>query len=54
MFPEDWELFAEDARREMMRMHREGLIELSQDGVSISKLDQADGQTRIVGLRKPK
>lgn len=54
MFPEDWEQFMPDIREEMMRMFREGLIQVTQGGIPIDQTQNPKGPVRILGRFKPK
>lgn len=54
IFPEDWELFMPEIREEMMKMYREGLIQVTQKGMPIDPDIEPKGPVRISGIAKPK
>jgi hypothetical protein len=54
LFPEDWELFMPDIQEEMMKMSREGLIQVTQKGDPIDPGHDPEGPVRISGVPKPK
>ncbi|UJP67068.1 DUF3253 domain-containing protein [Mongoliitalea daihaiensis] len=47
IFPQDWELFMQDVREEMMEMYREGLILVTQKGNAIDPSTEPKGPVRI-------
>ena len=54
LFPEDWELFVPEILEVMMQLYREGLIEVSQNGISLDPKDFPGNDARIKGSSKPK
>lgn len=54
MFPEDWELFLEEIKAEMIQMHREGLIHVTQNGILVEPSENSKGPFKIIGKSKPK
>jgi hypothetical protein len=54
IFPEDWELFMPDVQVEMMEMYREGLIQVTQQGIPIDPSQKPKGPVRILSVSKPK
>lgn len=54
MFPEDWELFLDEIQAEMIRMYREGLIHVTQNGIPVEPTENSPGPYSIIGKGKPK
>ncbi|WP_232825677.1 DUF3253 domain-containing protein [Algoriphagus litoralis] len=54
IYPEDWMLFMPEIRDEMMKMYREGLIQVTQKGIPIDPNLPPRGPVRISRLTKPK
>ncbi|GHB50373.1 hypothetical protein GCM10008106_34010 [Mongoliitalea lutea] len=47
MYPQAWRVFMEDVRKEMMCLYQEGLINVTQKGVSIDPAENPKGPVRI-------
>jgi hypothetical protein len=54
MYPEDWELFVDDLKGELSRMHKEDLIDLRRDGKPLGLKEIPDGLLSISLTGKPK
>lgn len=54
MFPEDWELFMSDIQEAMMIMYRDGLIQVTHNGIPVDPGQKPKGPVRILGVTKPK
>ncbi len=47
LYPQDWELFMDDVKTEMMLLYQEGLILVSQNGQPIKTNSLPKGPVRI-------
>lgn len=47
IYPQAWRIFMEDVRKEMMCLYQEGLINVTQQGVSIDPAENPKGPVRI-------
>ncbi|MGY6522653.1 MAG: DUF3253 domain-containing protein [Mongoliitalea sp.] len=47
MYPQAWRVFLDDVREEMMRLYKEGLIEVTQKGISVNPAEDPKGPVRI-------
>lgn len=54
LFPEDWELFTSEVTEVMMQLYREGVIEVSQNGIPIDPQSSPTAAVQIRGVSKPK
>ncbi|OOG77714.1 DUF3253 domain-containing protein [Algoriphagus sp. A40] len=54
MFPEDWALFLDEIHSEMLLMHKEGQIHVTQNGKPLEPDENTQGSYKIVGRVKPK
>ncbi|RIW14491.1 DUF3253 domain-containing protein [Algoriphagus lacus] len=54
LFPEDWEMFIPEVTEVMMELYREGVIEVTQNGVPIDPQSSPTEYVQIQGISKPK
>jgi hypothetical protein len=47
IFPEDWRIFMPDIQNVMMEMYQEGIIEVTQKGLPVSRVKMPVGPVRI-------
>ena len=47
LYPQDWRLFMPDIQEEMMKMYREGLIQITQKGLPVDPSVPPKGPVRI-------
>lgn len=54
LFPEDWEMFISEVNEVMMQLYREGIIEVTQNGVPIDTQSSPTASVLVHGVSKPK
>jgi len=47
LYPQDWRFFMSDIQEEMMKMYREGLIQITQKGLPVDPSVPPKGPVRI-------
>jgi hypothetical protein len=48
IYPQDWQYFIEDVRKEMMNLYRQGQIIVIQNGIPVDPLKMPKGPVRII------